>query len=96
MERNVQKNGLVNLAAALAIFIAAFAVTAYVNSLAGEAAAIFLGLGTLVAFASWFQMRLEENERLEKLEVEELARTRGQTALFETKDGEVFPARHSR
>jgi len=96
MERNVQKNGLVNLAAALAIFIAAFAVTAYVNSLAGEAAAIFLGLGTLVAFASWFQMRLEENERLEKLEVEELARTRGQTTLFETKDGEVFPARHSR
>ena len=96
MERNVQKTGLVNLAAAVVIFIAAFAVTAYVNSLAGEAASIFLGLGTLVAFASWFQMRLEENERLEKLEVEELARTRGQTTLFETKDGEVFPARHSR
>jgi regulator of protease activity HflC (stomatin/prohibitin superfamily) len=96
MERNVQNTGLVNLAAAVVIFIAAFAVTAYVNSLAGEAAAIFLGLGTLVAFASWFQMRLEENERLEKLEVEELARTRGQTTLFETKDGEVFPARHAR
>jgi membrane protease subunit HflK len=96
MERNVQKNGLVNLAAALAIFIAALAVTAYANSLAGQAAVIFLGLGMLVAFASWFQMRLEENERLEKLEVEELARTRGQTALFEAKDGEVFPARHSR
>ncbi len=96
MERNVQKTGLVNLAAALAIFIAALAVTAYVNSLAGQAAVIFLGLGMLVAFASWFQMRLEENERLEKLEVEELARTRGQTTLFETKDGEVFPARHSR
>ena len=86
MERNVQKTGLVNLAAALVIFIAALAVTAYVNSLAGQAAAIFLGLGTLVAFTSWFQMRLEENERLEKLEVEELARTRGATTLFETKD----------
>ena len=81
MERNVQKTGLVNLAAALVIFIAALAVTAYVNSLAGQAATIFLGLGMLVAFTSWFQMRLEENERLEKLEVEELARTRGATTL---------------
>ena len=96
MERNVQKTGLVNLAAALAIFIAALAVTAYVNSLAGQAATIFLGLGTLVAFTSWFQMRLEENERLEKLEVEELARTRGATTLFETKDAGSFPARQSR
>jgi regulator of protease activity HflC (stomatin/prohibitin superfamily) len=96
VERNVQKTGLVNLAAALAIFIAALAVTAYVNSLAGQAATIFLGLGTLVAFTSWFQTRLEENERLEKLEVEELARTRGETALFETKDAGSFPARQSR
>ena len=70
MERNVQKNGLVNLVAAAVIFIAAFAVTVYVNSLAGQAASVFLGLGALVAFASWFQMRLEENERLEKLEVD--------------------------
>ncbi len=36
------------------------------DSLAGQAASIFLGLGALVAFASWFQMRLEENERLGK------------------------------
>ncbi len=59
MERNVQKNGLVNLVAAVVIFIAAFVVTSYVNSLAGQACAIFLGLGVLVAFASWFQMRRE-------------------------------------
>jgi regulator of protease activity HflC (stomatin/prohibitin superfamily) len=96
MERNVQKNGLVNLIAALLVFLAALAVTFYVNSVAGEAAAVFLGLGTLVAFVSWFQMRLEENERLEKFEVEELARTRGESALFETKDEEVFPARRAR
>ena len=51
--------------------------TAYANSLAGQVASIFLGLGVLVAAVSWFQMRLEENERLEKLEVEELARTPG-------------------
>ncbi len=78
------------------IFIAAFGVTTYVNSLAGQACSIFLGLGVLVAFAGWFQMRLEENERLEKLEVEELARARGETTLFEAKDAELFPAQRAR
>ena len=96
MERNTQKNGLVNLMAAVMIFIAAFVVTCYVNSLAGQAASIFLGLGALVAFGSWFQMRLEENERLEKLEIDELARTKGDSALFDAKESEVFPARRSR
>src|SRR5882724_2890294 len=96
MERNTQKNGLVNLLAAVMIFIAAFVVTTFVNSLAGQAASIFLGLGALVAFASWFQMRLEENERLEKLEIDELARAKGESALFESKESEVFPARRSR
>jgi regulator of protease activity HflC (stomatin/prohibitin superfamily) len=67
-----------------------------VNSLAGQACSIFLGLGVLVAFTGWFQMRLEENERLEKLEVEELARAKGETTLFETKDAEVFPAHRAR
>ena len=96
MERNIQKNGLVNLVAAVVIFIAAFVVTCYVNSLAGQACSIFLGLGVLVAFAGWFQMRLEENERLEKLEVEELARAKGESTLFEAKDAEVFPAQRAR
>ncbi len=96
MERSVQKHGLVNLAATVVIFIAALGAAAYANSLAGQAASIFLGLGMLVAFASWFQMRLEENERLERLEVEELARTRGETTLFESKSAEVFPAQRAR
>jgi regulator of protease activity HflC (stomatin/prohibitin superfamily) len=96
MERNAQKNGGVNLAAAVIIFIAAFAVTFFVNSLAGQVASVFLGLAVLIAFAGWFQMRLEENERLEKLEVEELARQKGESALFEARDSEVFPARRAR
>ena len=95
MERNVQKNGLVNLVAATVICIAAFVVTTYVNSLAGQACSIFLGLGVLVAFTGWFQMRLEENERLERLEVEEIARSRGESTLF-ARDAEVFPAQHAR
>ena len=96
MERNAAKNGLVNLAVAVMIFIAAFGVTYYASSLAGQAATVFLGLGALAAFASWFQMRLEENERLEKLELDELSKTRGGAALFEAKDTEVFPARRAR
>ncbi|HTV39004.1 MAG TPA: SPFH domain-containing protein [Candidatus Sulfotelmatobacter sp.] len=96
MERNVPKSGLVNLAVAIIIFIAAIAVTCLVNSLAGEGACIFLLVTALVAFWSWFQTRLEENERLERLEVEELARTRGESALFETKESEVFAARRAR
>src|SRR5260221_249996 len=96
MERNAAKNGLVNLIAAVMISIAAFAVTGYVNSLAGQVASIFLGLASLVAFASWFQMRLEENERLEKLELDELVKSKGGSTLFESKDSEVVPAGRAR
>ena len=95
MERNIQKNGLVNLAVAVLIFLAAFGVTVMADSLAGQAAAVFLGLGVLVTFISWFQMRLEENERSEKLELDELARSRG-ASLFEAKDAGSFPARNAR
>src|ERR1035438_5805931 len=95
MERNIQKNGLVNLAVAVLIFLASFGVTVFAGSLAGQAASVFLGLGVLVTFISWFQMRLEENERLEKLELDELARSRG-ASLFETKDGGSFPAQNAR
>src|SRR6202167_6418908 len=96
MEPNVTKNALVNLVAAVMIFIAAFVVTCYVNALAGQAASVFLGLGALVTFTSWFQMRLEENERLEKLELDELARAKGESALFDSKESEVFPAHRAR
>jgi len=96
MEHNVQKHGLVNLIAAVVIFAAAFVVTTFVKSLAGEVCSVFLGLSVLVAFASWFQMQLEENERLEKMEFEELARTRGESTLFESKEAEVFQAQRAR
>jgi regulator of protease activity HflC (stomatin/prohibitin superfamily)/drug/metabolite transporter superfamily protein YnfA len=96
MERNVQKNCLINLVAAAVMFIALLLVSAYANSLAGRVASVFLGVTVLVAFISWFQMRLAENERLEKFEIDELARSRGDSTLFETKDSEVFPAKRSR
>ena len=61
MERNVQKNGLVNLLAAALLFLAVLVATGYANALAGRPAAVFLGLAALISFISWFQMRLAEN-----------------------------------
>src|SRR6185369_6525431 len=75
---------------------AGFAVARLANSLAGQVAMIFLALGALVAAVSWFQMRLEENERLEKLEIDELARSKSSSTLFQTTEAEVFPAQRSR
>ena len=96
MERNIQKNGLINFLALLAVGLAGFAVARFADSLAGQVGMVFVGLGVLVAAVSWFQMRLEERERLEKLEYDELAKGKGGSALFEAKDAEVFPAQQSR
>ncbi|HEY1490173.1 MAG TPA: SPFH domain-containing protein, partial [Verrucomicrobiae bacterium] len=96
MERNTRKYGMINLLALLAVSIVAFIVARAANSIAGRVSTVFLGIGTLVAAVSWFQMRLEENERLEKLEFDELARSKGGSTLFETKDTEGFPAQRSR
>ena len=96
MERSIKKHGLINFLALLIVGVAGFAVARYTNSLAGQVSVLFIGLGILVAGVSWFQMRLEENERLEKLELDELAKSHGASALFEAKDSEVFPAQRSR
>ena len=96
MERSVQKNGLINLLALLAVGVASLGVARYANSMAGQVSILFLGIGVLVAVVSWFQMRLEDRERLEKLELDELAKTHGGSALFEARDAEVFPAQRSR
>jgi regulator of protease activity HflC (stomatin/prohibitin superfamily) len=96
MERSIQKNGLINLLVLLAVGVAGLAAARYANSLAGHVNILFLGLGVLVAAVSWFQMGLEDRERLEKLEFDELAKTHSGSALFEARDAEVFPAQRSR
>ena len=96
MERSIQKNGLVNLLVLVAVGVAGLAAARYANSLAGQVSILFLGIGVLVAAVSWFQMRLEDRERLEKLEFDELAKTHGGSAMFEARDAEVFPAQRSR
>src|ERR1035438_9810949 len=96
MERSIQKNGLINLLVLLTVGVAGLGVARYANSLAGQVNILFLGIGVLVAAVSWFQMRLEDRERLEKLELDELAKTHSGSAMFEAKDAESFPAQRSR
>jgi modulator of FtsH protease HflK len=96
MERNTQKNGLINLVALVLVGAAGFAVSRYCQTLAGQVATIFLGIGVLIAGVSWFQMRLEERERLEKLEFEELSKSAASSTLFNISESEVFPAQRSR
>ena len=96
MERNAQKNGLINLLALVAIGTAGFAVARYCNTLSGIVSVIFMALGALVSAVSWFQMRMLERERIEKLEFDELTKSAASAALFTTGETEVFPAQRSR
>ena len=97
MERNLEKNGLTNLILLLVVGVAALIVALYAKSLSGQIAAGFLGMGVLVAAVSWFQMRLEDRERVEKLEFDEVTRGGASSAtLFNTQEAEAFPARRAR
>ncbi len=96
MEQKTQKNGLINLLTLVLIGAAGFAVAKFGNTFAGLTACVFLGIGALVAVVSWFQMRLEEREHLEKLEFEELTKSAASSALFNASETEVFPAQRSR
>jgi regulator of protease activity HflC (stomatin/prohibitin superfamily) len=96
VERSIQKNGLINLLALLAGTVATFALARTGHALAGHLAAAFMGIGTLVALVSWFQMRLEEREKVEKLEFDELARTKGGSSLFAGQEAGGFPAQQAR
>src|SRR5436309_10770351 len=96
MEQNAQKNAIINLLVLLAAAISLYAVGGYSHALAAETGSIFLGLGTLVSLVSLFQMRLEDRERLEKLEFEELAKSAASAALFKSGEPETFSAQRSR
>ena len=96
MERKSQQNGLINLLALVLMGAAGLAVAKYGNTLAGLTGIVFLSMGALVAAVSWFQMRLEEREYLEKLEFQELTKSAGSSALFNASETEVFPAQRSR
>ncbi len=96
MERSAQRSGVINLLVLLAGGAVTFATARYAGSVAGQVGAGFLGLGFLAALVAWFQMRLEERERIEKLEFDQVTRAGGSSTLFNTQESETFPAQRSR
>jgi modulator of FtsH protease HflK len=95
-DRNVQRNGLINLMVFLGIGIAAAVAAQYVKSATAEVTALLVGFGFLVSLVSYLQMRLETQEQLEKLEFDELQKSKNASALFDTAEAENFPAQRSR
>ncbi len=95
MEKNPHKIGLINWAILLIATIVAVAVSRFLNSVSALAASFIFGTGFLVAIVSYFQMRLEERERLEKLEFDELVKSKSSESLFTTQ-ADTFAARRSR
>ena len=96
MERNSQPTGLVNLIIALLTAAVGTYISRQTAGITDEVVSAFLGLGFLVALFSYFQMRMEAREKLEKLELDELAKSARSTTLFEGTDAEAFPARRAR
>jgi hypothetical protein len=81
---------LLGLAAGLEV------VSKIADSATAELGAAFTLVGLVTALIAWFQMRLEASEESERLEMDELARSRSKTALFDSTVDEAFPARKSR
>jgi regulator of protease activity HflC (stomatin/prohibitin superfamily) len=96
MDRNVKRTGLINWIALLAGTAGMLLIARHVNSMAGLMGGILGGLGLVVALLSYCQMSLEGREQLEKLELDELSKSRGAASLFATAGEDTFPARRSR
>lgn len=96
MERSIQKIGVVNWTLLLVVGAISAAVARYAGTATGTVGVAFVGLGFLVAVVSYFQMRLEDRERLEKLEYDELKKARSSATLFQEAGADTFPARRSR
>jgi membrane protease subunit HflK len=95
MERNIRNIGLLNFLVLLLAGGVAYILGSYSNSIAGQVSAVVFGIGFLVSLISYFQMGLEEKERVEKLDYDEIARDKNAASLFST-EAETFPARRSR
>ena len=95
MEKNHHKIGLTNWIALLLVTLVSFVLAKFLNAASALATCSIFGTGALVALISYFQMRLEERERFEKLEFDELVKSKSSESLFNT-EAESFPARRSR
>jgi hypothetical protein len=52
MDRSIQRNGLINLLALIAVGVAGFGVARFNNSLGGQVSILFIGLAAMVAGVS--------------------------------------------
>jgi hypothetical protein len=68
MEQNRTRLTLVDMLALLAACVGGLVIARSAQVLSGQIALCFLGIGFLVSLVSYFQMRLVERERLERLE----------------------------
>src|SRR4030095_9601891 len=95
MELKIEPLGIINWCALLVSGVISAILAHYAGAATGMLGVAFLLLGFLVAAVSYFQMRLEERERLEKLEFDELKKSKSASTLF-TEEAETFSARRSR
>jgi len=96
MEHNAKRIGLINWVVLLIATASFLLVTGYVSSAAGVLGTAIAGFGLYVAVMSYFEMSLREREQLERLELEELSKSRGSESLFAGAGADTFPAKRSR
>jgi membrane protease subunit HflK len=96
MDQNTKRTGLMNWVVLLAAALGMLLVSGYVSSSAAIMGAILTGFGLLVALLSYFHIGLLEREQFEKMELEELSKSRGSESLFVTAGADTFPAKRSR
>jgi len=96
MDRNIKRIGMINWLALLVATAGMVLAARYASSFAGLMAAAVCGLGLLVSLLSFCQMILEGREQLEKLDLDELSKSRGAASLFDASAEDTFPARRSR
>jgi regulator of protease activity HflC (stomatin/prohibitin superfamily) len=96
MEQNTKKTGLMNWVVLLGATLALMLIANYLSSSAAIMGTILTGFGLLVALLSYFHIGLIEREQFEKMELEELSKSRGSESLFVTAAADTFPAKRSR
>src|SRR5580658_1139411 len=96
MDQNTKKTGLMNWVVLLGAALGLLLISRFLNSAAATMATVLTSFGLLVALLSYFHIGLLEREQFEKMEIEELSKSRGSESLFATAGADTFPARRSR
>lgn len=96
MDQNTKRTGLMNWVVLLGAAIGMWLISSYINSAAAVMGTILTGFGLLVALLSYFHIGLLEREQFERMEMEELSKSRGSESLFDTAGADTFPAKRSR